>query len=324
MTERPKSEDRPTPFGPVLVIGTGLIGASLGRLVREAYPAATVMGVDRPEVAREAAERGHVTEGYDLERTERLLAEAGLVFVATPLPAILELLPRLAAGARAGTVVIDTGSTKSEVCLAAARQEGFASGRVAFIGGHPMSGARHAGVGAADPALLRGAPFVLCPLPGVGAEVLARVEAFLKELSLVPVRLAPEDHDEVVAATSHVPHLLAALLANHVGSLAETRPHEVPPHYEIAGGGLDRMTAKAAAPPEMWAETVQSNARPIVRHLRALSRELLALAELVEAGRVHGFLKAARDRRAIFELTNYRYREATKRHDPRARPTSPG
>ncbi len=301
--------DLPTPFGPVLIIGTGMIGASFGGLIRETFGAASVLGIDRElAVAEEAVERGHISAAYEMDRLDRLVPEVGLIVLATPIEQVLALLPKIEALSRPGTLVLDVGSAKSRICAAAEGLQRFATGEVGFIGGHPMAGARQSGVAAANPIILHGAPFVLCPLKGISEAQLIIAREFLEEMGFSLVQMQPADHDRVVAVTSHVPHLLAALLSNWVGEMDENRAASDPPYYEIAGGGLDRMTAKAAGLPEMWSEIIWANTEEVSENLRELSMALMALVDTIEGGKILEFLTAARDRRAIFEMTNYRHK----------------
>ncbi len=298
----------PAPFRSLLVLGMGLIGGSFAGLVRQCYPGVSVVGVDRDEsVVAQALARGHITSGHSMDALEQLVPQAQLVVLATPIEAIIQLIPRIACWSRPGTLVIDLGSAKGSICRAAAEQAAFAEGVVGFIGGHPLAGSRHSGGAQADPTMLDGAPFVICPVGSISTQLRERAVAFLQALRFQPVQLDPHQHDQVVAVTSHVPHLLAALLANHVGNLEESRSAQDASYFQIAGGGLDRMTDKASGQPELWAEIIAANSTAVGVDLRRLARQLVEVAELVDSGGVLPFLTSARARRAGFERANYRH-----------------
>ena len=304
----------PTPFGPVLIVGTGMMGCSMGRLIRQSYPMATVWGVDaRPEVAAEAELAGHVSAGYGIERLSRVLAEAGLVILATPVPAIVDIMPVIDFRCRDGALVTDVGSSKRGICEAAATQPRIASGAVTFVGGHPLAGGIVSGPAGAKPSRLRDAPFLCCPVGAADPELVRRFERFLMELSFVPLTIDPDEHHKLVAATSQVPHLVAAALAHIVGRRAAGERLPMPMHYRAAGRGFEMMTAKAAADPGLWASIAMSNALPIAAQLREVARELMDLAGQVEAGSIEDYLLAAQRHRADYELANARHRSRTTR-----------
>lgn len=273
----------PTPFGPVLIVGTGMMGCSMARMIRQEYPDASVFGLDRDlAVAEAAAAAGHVTTGYGLDRLERLLTEAGLVVLATPVTEILDLLPILDNRCRLGALIVDLGSTKAEICRVAAMQPRIRRGEVGFVGGHPMAGSLRSGVEAASVSRLRGAPFLYCPVGGLLPEQLAQLEKFLVALGFEPIRVQPVEHDQLVAAVSHAPHLMAAALMKVVGNRARRELAQTPLHLRAAGRGLAAMTAKAAASPALWAGIIKSNARAVSQTLRDLSAELLRLADTID------------------------------------------
>lgn len=302
------SEHAPTPFGPVLIIGTGMMGCSLGRLIRGHYPSATVWGIDADAaVADQAAQEAHVSAAFGMERLERLLGEAGLVILATPIQATLDLLPVVAFGARSGAVVVDVGGSKRLICQRAAELTRFASGAVFFVGGHPRATAIGSGIEATRPSRFKHAPFLLCPLPSVPATVIETLVGFLTELSFDPQHIDPVAHDEIVGAASHAPHLVAVAVAAVLGRRAHAEQGGQPLHYTLAGRGFELLTAKAAANPKLWAEILSSNGAPVATTLREIAAELEQLAQATENRELAPLLLRAQCDRLDFERANDRH-----------------
>jgi prephenate dehydrogenase len=273
----------------VAVIGTGLIGASVGLAAKRG--GATVAGFDEDRATAEAAaEHGAVDEvGATLEEA---LAGAELAVVAVP-------VGQLAAQARAvldasdeRCTVTDVGSTKAAVCAAA-------EGSPRFIGGHPVCGSEARGPehGSAD--LFEGATWFLSPLPQSDPERYRLVHGFVGELGATPVAIDPAAHDRLVALTSHLPHAMANVLVNQAGA-TRIDGHEP---LSSAGGSLRDMTRVAGANPRIWVDIFLENGgalrSALAEHRRALEQVEAAL-ESGDAGFLARWIgEAALNRRGM-------------------------
>jgi prephenate dehydrogenase len=261
----PRQGGEPPPFERIAIAGYGLIGASLGMAIKQQWPTALVIAVDRKDVI-EFAMRQHAADvgGDDLV----MAAEADLVVLAAPVRANIRLLGELADYIPGEAVVTDVGSTKRET-VAAARA---LPGRLRFVGGHPLAGAAAGGIDAARPDLFRGRPWILTPDARRSEEAL-ELRAVLEALGAEVQVLSPEAHDAVVAYLSHLPQLVATALMHMVGT------HAGPEGLALAGRGLRDTTRLAASPPGIWADifaTNRDNLRPAVEELIALLRRLQA------------------------------------------------
>jgi prephenate dehydrogenase len=240
------------------IVGLGLIGGSIAARTAAIWPGVRIMGVDRPEILEEALARGCV---HEARRSAADLADAELIVLAAPVPAILRHLAELGrAGCQA--IVTDTGSTKRAVCRAAGE-----AGLRAFVGGHPMAGTERGGLQASRADLFGGTTWLLSHGAGCTSSEIGCVEAFVQGLGAIPHRVDPDTHDRVMAYVSHLPQLLAVSLMNAVGGhvgLAELR---------LAGRGLDDMTRLAASPPEIWEGIVETNQDYVTEALAAVSGE---------------------------------------------------
>jgi prephenate dehydrogenase len=257
----------------VAVIGTGLIGGSLGLALRKT--GRTVVGYDRdPARLARAVERGAV------DRAAASVAEAvagcEAAFVAVPAAHIPPLVcEALDAGA---PVVSDVGSVKRPVVTAVEAFRPATAHR--FIGGHPMAGSEQEGVDGADDAMFAHATWVLTPTPRTRPEDYTRLRALVGELGAEVLAVDADAHDELVAVVSHVPHLAAGTLMR----LASARAVEHATLLRLAAGGFRDMTRIAAGNPGIWPDICASNRDAIVETLDAFITSLAQVRDVVARG----------------------------------------
>lgn len=255
-------------------MGMGLIGGSLARAIRRAYPGIELLGVDR---RREALDQAW--EAGALDRATLLLeegvTEADLVVLAVPISAILDLLPRLSPLLPPESVVTDTGSTKRAICRVGEEQLG-----ARFVGGHPLAGSERSGFAASRADLFAGRPWVLVPSSsGRNAKALERTACFFQGLGVKVYTLDAARHDRVVAATSHLPQLLSWALAD----LLRRRAEGDELHQELLGGGAADWLRTAVSPGKIWRDIFATNADEICKTLEELLEELRGWAGSPEA-----------------------------------------
>ena len=260
------------PFRRVAIVGNGLIGGSVRLAAQRAWPGLDTIALDA---------------GDDLAA----VAGADLVVLAAPVRANVALLGAIAPHLSAGAVVTDTGSTKRAICSAAAESHRG----IAFIGGHPMSGAAKGGAAHARADLFEGRPWILTPGAGISAEESARLDTFVTGLRAVPHVMTPELHDRLVGAVSHLPQLTASALMHVVGRLAGD------PGLEIAGSGLADSTRLAASPPAIWKDITATNDDVLRDALTELIGTLTELRDTLETGEAIDsvFTSAAKWRSAL-------------------------
>jgi prephenate dehydrogenase len=271
----PQSEE--PPFQTIAIAGLGLIGGSIALAVRERWPSIRVVGVDKPSVLAHALGSGAVERGV---ATVEEIGAPDLVILAAPVRQNSELLHRLAAvGGKSKesplrkTVVTDVGGTKRDIVSVA-----DSLGAVfPFVGGHPIGGAERGGFGFARPDLFAGRPWILTPVAGSAAEAVASVERFATGLGAWPVKLAPADHDRLMANVSHLPQLAASALMAVVGSRAGSG-------LRLAGRGLVDTTRLAASPASVWKDISISNADFIGEALDTLITALTELRSDLQQG----------------------------------------
>lgn len=260
----------------IAIVGVGLIGGSLGLAFRRVGIGGRIIGVSRQETIDRAIEQGVIDEGFAYDEIASAVADADWVFLCTPISRILELLPRCMSAAKPGSVVTDVGSTKRAVVEAAGQGDRT---DVSFVGGHPMAGSEWKGVDAADPFLFQNAIYVLTPSDRVDTAVVARMGAMVSRIGAHVLEMAPEQHDRIAAAISHLPQMMATTLVGLVGRMNE----EDGLSLKMAAGGFRDMTRIASSPYEMWRDICQTNAVPIREMIDAYLGALSALRDRIEA-----------------------------------------
>jgi prephenate dehydrogenase len=257
------------------LVGTGLIGASIGLAAKRA--GAEVSGYDGdPDALRLAAERGAVDEART--SPEAALADAELAVVAVPVAQLAKQVQSVLAAAPERCTVTDVGSTKTAVCAAA-------GGSTRFIGGHPVCGSEARGPEHASADLFEGATWFLTPLPETDPDRYRLVHGFVGDLGATPVAVDPGAHDRLVAVTSHLPHALANLLVNQAGA-GRVDGHDP---LAAAGGSLRDMTRVAGANPRIWVDIFLDNGEQLRAALGEYRRRVEQLEQALEVGDA-GFL----------------------------------
>ena len=250
----------------VALLGTGLIGGSLGLALRKLSDVEEVVAYDLdPKVRAEAVERGAAHRASD--SPEDAVRDADFVFVATPVGKIPSVIEQARAGLKAGAVLTDVGSTKSRVVL---EVDGLEIEGTTFIGGHPMAGTEDEGIAAADPALFEGCWWILTPTERVDTGAYQALHSLLTRLGAQVMALDPAQHDDLLAVISHLPHLTAAALMN----LAAERGKEHAGLLSLAAGGFRDVTRVAASNPDIWLDICAENAVAIAGVLREFARRL--------------------------------------------------
>lgn len=265
LTRTPDDREPVGLVGPVEVVGTGLIGTSIALACRRA-------GL---EVILTDASSDHVrtASGLGAGRARRPDDVPQLVVVAVPPAALGGVIASVLDATGEETTVTDVGSVKRAPLEAVAQHRG----RSRYIGSHPMAGTEHSGPLTASPALFEGRPWAITPGPDaapVGARI---VEALVRLCGAQPVLLSPDEHDRAVARTSHVPHLMASLVA---GTLAGASAS----HLALSGTGVRDVTRVAGGDPHLYSQIISGNASAVASLLAEVRERLDLVLEAVIAG----------------------------------------
>jgi prephenate dehydrogenase len=273
----------------VSVLGVGLIGGSIGLAAKEHVEGAEVVGFGRdPERLRLAQERGAIDRAA--ATLEEAVDGAELCFACAPVGALPDLVRAALDASGDDTVVTDVGSTKQDLVSRTPDPR--------FVGGHPIAGAETAGVEHARADLFQDAVWYLTPHEHSGGLLYERLHRFVVDVGARPVAVDAETHDRLVAVFSHLPHVLANVLA----SQAAARLSEHGEALRQVGPSFRDMTRVAGANTAIWGDIYRSNRAAIVEEIRGFRRELDEVERRLEAGEVEGWNDRARDdRRTLLE-----------------------
>lgn len=259
------------------IVGVGLIGGSVALAARRRGLCRSVVGIDaNAENLREALALGVIDEsaGDDIALGAR---GADWIVVATPVGAYPATFAELRPSWTDGLVCTDVGSTKRSAVAAATQV--FGEMPANFVPGHPIAGAERSGVAAASPDLYRDRKVILTPTPQTAGDALDRTRDFWTALGAHVSLMDAGHHDEVFAATSHLPHVVAYALMRLLGSKDERE--EI---FQYAGAGFRDFTRIASSNPEMWRDICLLNRDKIVPLLIALGEEMEHAANLMDDG----------------------------------------
>lgn len=256
-------------FAKVCIVGVGLIGGSFGVALRKQKLAREVVGAVRREATIEAALQKNAVDHATTTLLEAV-SDADLILLAPPVGQMKQLCEKIAPAVQPNAIVTDAGSTKAQIVEECTP---IFAGKAHFIGGHPMAGSERTGVENSTGELFKNATWILTPTADTPVSPLTKLQTLLEKIGARPLLLAPQLHDELLAVTSHLPHITAAAL---VHTFAQThREHELVSRL-IAGGWRD-STRVAAGSPEMWRDICLANAEPIQEKLESLIAQLSAL-----------------------------------------------
>lgn len=273
-------------FKQVAIIGVGLIGGSLGMMIRRKALADHVVGVGRRVENLKTAVALGAIDRYVADPQEGVRG-ADLVVLAIPVDTYERHLQEWAHCLASGAIVSDVGSVKGT--LVERSEEAMPAG-VHFVGAHPIAGKEKTGVAAGSDQLFKGARCILTPTKRTDPVALGRIRRLWEEADSIVLTMDPHLHDQILGAVSHLPHVAAFTLMN---ALAELRDQQVP-SLDLAGhsgGGLRDTTRIAASSPEMWRDIFLWNRDNVVSYIDSYVRALEGLKRLIKAGDAAGIEK---------------------------------
>lgn len=279
-------------FGTVAILGPGLIGGSLALALAEKGMTKRLSIYARSPRALDEIRLASVVAELTTNPSEAV-READVVILCIPVEAMPALILEIRDALKPTALVTDVGSVKGSVN---AGIEPLLEGRAFWIGSHPMAGSEQAGFAAARADLFDGAPVVITPTPHTHREARRRAEQFWSALGAQLHVMSPEKHDHMIAAISHIPHLLASALVNHAITHG---------NLNLAAGGFRDTTRVASGSAELWTEILLANHEAVARNLRDLIGDLQRVHDLLESAHTAddraallAFLQAAKDGRA--------------------------
>jgi prephenate dehydrogenase len=255
----------------VAIVGVGLIGASFGLALRRIGFRGEIIGVSSEGALREARAAGVISCSAPLNEAAQA---ADVIYLSQTVDRILQTLPLLAEHVRPGVLVTDAGSTKVSIVSKAAQY----LPHVCFQGGHPLAGKEARGAAAADAELFRGRPYVLTPVHGPRSPHLESFRNALEQMGAIVMETGPEEHDAVLAFTSHLPQLIATALS------ATLRDESNPGFRALHGPALLDMTRLALSSPDLWSAILAQNREHVLRALNHFLEHCTNLRDAVHRG----------------------------------------
>ena len=248
-------------FQQITILGPGLLGASLALALKERGLCQRIHAWSRRAETRAQALDTQWCDAV-FEQAELACAESELVVICTPVETIVPLLEQIAPALPPNCLVTDVGSTKSLICREARATE------VNFIGSHPMAGSERTGMAHARADLFEGAACILTPV--APASDITGLQQLWQAIGMQITICSPEQHDEIVAHISHLPHLLASNLCSYLAG-------KDPDWKHLAGGGLRDSTRVAAGDPTLWKQILEQNREEVLRAIDGFENELHSL-----------------------------------------------
>lgn len=257
------------PLSPVAFLGPGLIGGSLALRLRETFPDSEIRIWARSPGSAIAAADAVGGNSLGTDDLRAVVEGAMLAVICLPVEAMGAVCAGIVDDLPEGAVVTDVGSVKARVVQ---ELEPLFGGR--FLGAHPMAGSERSGFDAAFSGLFQNAPCILTPTPQTSPETMAIVKKFWECMGCRILKTTPEEHDHIVARTSHLPHLMASVLAAGI----------LPGDENFSGSGLRDTTRVAMGPAGMWADILLSNRDALLQNISRFSGKLGEFRAALEAG----------------------------------------
>nr|CRH07416.1 tein tyrC: Cyclohexadienyl dehydrogenase; Prephenate dehydrogenase [Candidatus Magnetococcus massalia] len=263
------------------IVGVGLMGASLALALKRKDLVGEVVGVDRRRNSLDYA-----LENGVIDRATTSIAEgakgASVVLIATPVAAIVPTVKDCLPGLEPGCVVTDVGSVKGNIV---AQCEAMMPEGCSFVGGHPIAGREHSGVEAALASLFDGSRTILTPSDTTDKQAVELISEMWEAVGAGVEKMEPAWHDQVLAATSHLPHLMAYNVVNTLSDLEDHLRSEV---FRYAASGFRDFTRIASSDPTMWRDICLENRDAILTILNRFRDDLDKLTTRVESGDADG------------------------------------
>lgn len=275
----------------VTIVGCGLIGGSLALAFRSHGMVDRITGVDvDTEELKKALAMGILDAAHtDLREA---VADADLIILAVPVRQTIRQLEQLAGlSLKKGCIVTDVSSTKKEICQYARTH--LPPG-ISFVGGHPMAGSEKSGIAAASPRLFENAAYILTPDAASDPAVVEKLRKTFEQIRAYVLVMDAGQHDRVVAAVSHIPHVVAALLVDQVASLGRDNPL----YGRLAAGGFRDVTRIASGSPVMWRDILMTNREPVLSLLNDWQERTGQVIRWMEEGdfqQIEDFFARTRD-----------------------------
>jgi len=280
-------------YNTITVIGLGLIGSSVIRAAQSQGLAIQIIAYDRDQAVRDCAKRIGLGDRVT-DTLEEAVADADLVLMAVPVGAMASVAEAIAPALKQGTVIADTGSTKTSVIRDVAPH---LPDHCQFLPSHPIAGTEYSGPESGFATLFKDRYWIIIP-DGVGDEAVSAFRQFLEGMGAIVEAMSAEYHDRVLAITSHVPHLIAYTIVGTAFDFEQQIRNDV---IRFSASGFRDFTRIAASDPVMWRDVFINNADAVLEMLGRFNEDLTYLQRAIrwkEADKLEDLFSRTRDIRA--------------------------
>lgn len=271
---------KPTVIRNLCIIGTGLIGGSFCLALKQAGIVEFIMGAGRSKETLQKAQRLNIIDSYDMD-ISNAVSDADVIFVSVPLGATQSVFEKIATGLKQSgnqkAVITDAGSSKLQVQQLADKV--FADSANRFVAGHPIAGTENSGPDAAFADLYKDRRVILTPTDNTNTDAVSLITALWQATGALVETMDAEHHDRVLAATSHLPHVLAFGLVHCLENM-----DDIENIFRFAAGGFRDVTRIASSDPTMWRDICLNNQKPILEMMQRYKDELDMLYNAVAEG----------------------------------------
>ncbi|MBE9536221.1 MAG: prephenate dehydrogenase/arogenate dehydrogenase family protein [Proteobacteria bacterium] len=265
------------------IIGVGLMGGSLALALREKGEVAEVVGIGRGLPNLEEAKALRIIDSYTQNIMEGVRG-ADVVIVATPVGSIVDIIAENQKHMKDGAIITDVGSVKGEIVEGVDR---VLDDRLHFVGGHPIAGTEKSGASAAFPGLYRGSRCILTPTQKTDKAALDKVLRMWQAADADVIVMETKEHDKILAAISHLPHMVAYALVNTVDGVRDFEEGIL----KYSAGGFKDFTRIASSSPEMWRDICLMNRAAVIDMIDRFTAQLGDIRDMVEEGDNPGLLE---------------------------------
>lgn len=278
-------------FNKVAIIGVGLIGGSLAIVLREKGIAKNIIGIGRGIKNLETAKKLGVVDGFTQD-VKAGVKDCNLVIVATPVASIARIVKEILPSLKKGAIITDVGSVKKSIVD---EIEKILPDTIHFVGGHPIAGTENAGVEAAFPTLFQNKKCILTPTKKTDKTALEKIKKIWGIAGSEVILMDAERHDKILAAVSHLPHIVAYSLVNTVSDINDFNESLV----KYSAGGFKDFTRIASSPPEMWRDICLLNKGALLDVIQRFQNTLKGLEEMIKDSDGDGLQKEFEKAKAV-------------------------
>jgi prephenate dehydrogenase len=283
-------------FQQVTIIGVGLLGGSLGLVLKEQGLAKTVVGIGRRQANLELAVQMGAIDRFTLEPHEAV-RDSDFIVLATPVDTYPSHLQRWGQQVPSGAIVSDVGSVKGQLVFDV---EAALPSTAYFVGAHPIAGKEKSGVAYATSKLFEGARCIVTPTPHTNADALTKVRDLWEAAGSHVLSMDPMVHDWVLGAVSHLPHIAAFSLMHTLEDLQEKTPESLN-LLDYSGGGLRDTTRIAASSPEMWRDICLANRENLLKMIDQYIIQLQVFKQMLNDQDASGLAENIQQAKALRE-----------------------